>query len=199
MTLTQETFAHGMGLLAARWTQAKAPELQGVYAQYLADLEEPEFVGAVKRAVAEYEFLPSAKIIRDLARPGVPVTVQAGECFTRILDDWGVREFAEGSYRGRYSLVKIAAKYGDAAARAVTAIGGCRALDAMTDDRAPFARREFVEAFEGYAGELAARTTTERLGTPVERPRLVRGAGAPAPKAEPTRALVDRALPRGDQ
>lgn len=194
--LTPEVFAAGIATLATRWPQVKAPELQGVYGQYLWDLEDDEFRAGVKLAVAESEFLPSPKTIRAMARPEVSAKVEAGAVFTALLADGTVKSYDPRTGTS-YSLTKIAEKYGDAAARAVVAIGGTRALSAVTEANEPFVRKEFREAFEGYAHELALRVSGQRLGAPSERPRL--GAGDRVGRLEHAGAILDRMLPPGDR
>lgn len=184
--LTATVFAEGMALMAERWNREISPTMSRLYATALRDLGASLFMVGVERAVTELTFFPSAKEIRDLARPGISAEVRAGEVFGKVLAA-GVHT----PHGRRWDLETVEAQCGEAARRALVSIGGGRRLSDMTDDAFPFVLRDFTAAFAEYDRELSDRVAVDRLLTAFyAAPRLPAG---PSPVAD----VIVRALPAG--
>lgn len=194
------TFSYGMGLLTERYSREISAEMAKVYADSLKDLENDEFIAAVKLAIARPgkfpSDFPSIDELRALARPSPTADVEAGEILMQILDDAECKSYTP--QRGTSYLVgAIAERYGDAAARAFIGIGGTRRVIAMTDAALPFVLKEFRESYTGYAAEQASRAAGMRIGAPVDRPRLA--PGERSLRLERMGDTIDRMLPPGDR
>lgn len=184
--LTSTIFAEGMALMAERWNREISPTMSRLYATALRDLGASLFMVGVERAVTELTFFPSAKEIRDLARPGISAEVRAGEVFGKVLAA-GVHT----PHGRRWDLETVEAQCGEAARRALVSIGGGRRLSDMTDDAFPFVLRDFSAAFAEYDRELVDRVAVDRLLTAFyAAPRLPAG---PSPVAD----VIAGALPAG--
>lgn len=194
--LTATIFAEGMALLAERWNREISPVMSRLYATALRDLGASLFMVGIERAVTELTFFPSAKEIRDLARPTISAEVRAGEVFGKVL--------AAGTHTPhgrRWDLDTVEAECGEAARRALVAIGGGRRLSDMTDDAFPFVLRDYAAAFVEYDRELSSRVAVDRLLTGASAaPRLTAGGSrtkalgaGPSPVAD----VIAAAIPAG--
>lgn len=184
--LTAAIFAEGMALLAERWNREISPTMSRLYATALRDLGASLFMVGVERAVTELTFFPSAKEIRDLARPGISAGVRAGEVFGKVLAA-GVHT----PHGRRWDVDAVETQCGEAARRALVSIGGGRRLSDMTDDAFPFVLRDFTAAFAEYDRELSDRVAVDRLLTAFYSARSLRA--GPSPIA----AVIVAALPAG--
>lgn len=155
--LTREVFAAGMALLAERWNREISPGLSRIYATALRDLGGDLFVVGITRAIEEDEFFPSPKRIRTLAVPTAPADVRGAELFASICTMG--HHTPHGSY---FDLDEIETVHGEAARRAIVAVGGSQRLRTLTEDATPFVLRDFAKAFAAFDLELSDRSTVAR-------------------------------------
>jgi hypothetical protein len=169
--LTKTVFAEGIGLIAARWNREIDANVSAVMAEWLADHQctADEFITGVKRAVAEDEWPPNAKRILELARPVAGAEARAGEIFDGILQ---LRKYHPG-FGSRVALNDVEVKYGEAAMRAVVAVGGASRFTQMTDESRPFIQKDFVKAFIAFDAEINSRATTSMMLDRREQGRLL--------------------------
>lgn len=159
--LTKTVFAEGIGLIAARWNRDVDPNVSAVMAEWLADHQctADEFITGVKRAIAEDEWPPNARRILELARPTASADARAGEVFAALL---ALRKH-HPAVGMRLALNDVEVQLGEAAVRAVVAIGGASRLNNLTEEARPFVQKDFARAFVAFEAEINSRASTTTL------------------------------------
>lgn len=168
-------FAAGMALLGVTFGREVDQARIAAYWSALSDLTDDEFRLATAKLCAGWkcqpsEMFPLPATIRQYARPYQDIAAEATRLFEQVE--------ALGDYSPigmKWSIAKVGAILGWAAAEAFAAAGGSSAFATLTDQSRPFVRKEFVAAYQRAAEAVAKRLApplTDRPALPAPRGRL---------------------------
>jgi hypothetical protein len=198
MTIDAKQFAAGMSVLAATFGKLFEPVEADFYKATLDPfLTTEQFVTAIYATAATERFWPSPAVILDKvipshAKAADALKLEGARLFDVIRDQCG-----EHTPNGiRISADMVAQVAGPAAVMALRAIGGSNRYRGLTDDKEPWARKEFADAYATAVGVIAGRGDDPKTLAHVD-PRVSLLVAALAPKLSLPSARSNRQLGNG--
>lgn len=139
--LSQETFEYGLDLLSQNYDRQLTEDIKDIWRSHLDEnLNDKEFLGAVRHAIIHSRFMPTVGSLVDQIR---------GDKEVKALQEWGFVVDAAGKGNAKELLVYLT----DRAKIALDAIGGVEAVGlANTFDRQRL-EKKFVSIYTQCSSE----------------------------------------------
>lgn len=192
--IDREEFAKVMAVFSDKIGRALKPPTFDAYLDTLSEsLTTEEFLAGARIVFKTHQFntWPAPQQFVDAAKPKVPVALEAGEMFEKVL------AIACSAYVPRVERLERIKALGPTAERVFRAAGAFREFEGALESQVPFIRNRFVEAYE--ASTIAAEQK-DRAQKALDRGALdPRVQGLVRSTTERLSSGRDRALPAGDQ